>query len=55
MRRLFIYPNEGYIKKHFVINALKPDVGNWVILATDKRVISSDAINSLISLACGRT
>ena len=47
---LIIYPNEGYIKKHFVINALKPDVGNWVILATDKRDISSDAINSLISL-----
>ena len=46
---LIIYPNEGYIKKHFVINALKPDVGNWVILATDKRDISSDAINSLIS------
>ncbi len=33
-----------------MINALKPDVGNWVILATDKRVISSDVINSLISL-----
>ena len=47
---LIIYPNEGYIKKHFVINALKPVVGNWVILATDKRDISSDAINSLISL-----
>ena len=47
---LIIYPNEGYIKKHFVINALKPDVGNWVILATDKRDISSDVINSLISL-----
>ena len=47
---LIIYPNEGYIKKHFVINALKPDLGNWVILATDKRDISSDVINSLISL-----
>jgi len=47
---LIIYPNEGYIKKHFVINALKQDVGNWVILATDKRDISSDVINSLISL-----
>jgi len=47
---LIIYPNEGYIRKDYVINALKPDVGNWVILATDKRVISSDVINSLISL-----
>lgn len=45
-----IYPNQGYIRKDYVINALKPDVGNWVILATDKRVISSDVINSLISL-----
>jgi len=47
---LIIYPNQGYIRKDYVINALKPDVGNWVILATDKRVISSDVINSLISL-----
>ena len=45
-----IYPNQGYIRKDYVINALKPDVGNWVVLATDKRVISSDVINSLISL-----
>ena len=47
---LIIYPNQGYIRKDYVINALKPDVGNWVILATDKRVISSEVINSLISL-----
>ena len=47
---IIIYPNQGYIRKDYVINALKPDVGNWVILATDKRVISSDVINSLISL-----
>ena len=47
---LIIYPNQGYIRKDYIINALKPDVGNWVILATDKRVISSDVINSLISL-----
>ena len=45
-----IYPNLGYIRKDYVINALKADVGNWVILATDNRVISSDVINSLISL-----
>ena len=42
---LIIYPNQGYIRKDYVINALKPDVGNWVILATDKRVISSDAVS----------
>jgi LysM repeat protein len=45
-----IHPNEGYIAKHIVINSLKPDVGNWVILATDNRVIASDIVNSLISL-----
>jgi LysM repeat protein len=45
-----IHPNEGYIAKHIVINSLKPEVGNWVILATDQRVIAADVINSLISL-----
>ena len=45
-----IYPNLGYIRKDYVINALKAEVGNWVILATDNRVISSDVVNSLISL-----
>ena len=47
---LIIHPSQGYIKKHYIINALKPDVGNWVILATDNRVITSDVVNSLISL-----
>ena len=45
-----IYPDQGYIRKDYIINALKPDIGNWVLLATDNRVISSDVINSLISL-----
>lgn len=45
-----IHPSQGYIKKHFIINALKPEIGNWVILATDNSVISSDVVNSLISL-----
>ncbi len=44
------HPNEGYIAKHFIINALKAELGNWVILATDKSSIASDVINSLISL-----
>ena len=47
---LIIHPSQGYIKKHLIINALKPDVGNWIILATDNRVITSDVVNSLISL-----
>lgn len=45
-----LHPNNGYIAKHFVINSLKAEVGNWVILATDQSVIASDVINSLISL-----
>ncbi|CAI8340195.1 MAG: Uncharacterised protein [Flavobacterium sp. SCGC AAA160-P02] len=45
-----IHPSQGYIKKHFIINALKPDIGNWVIVATDDNVITSDVVNSLISL-----
>lgn len=46
------HPNQGYIAKHIIINALSPDpeIGNWVILATDQSVIASDVINSLISL-----
>ena len=47
---IIIHPNNGYIAKHFIINSLKPEVGNWVILATDQSVIASDVINSLISL-----
>lgn len=45
-----IHPTDGYIPKHIVINSLKPEVGNWVILATERSVIGSDVINSLISL-----
>lgn len=45
-----IHAANGIIRKDYIINALKGDVGNWVILATDKSAIASDAINSLISL-----
>ena len=45
-----IHAANGFIRKDFIINSLKAEVGNWVILATDKRAIASDAINSLISL-----
>lgn len=45
-----IHPNNGYIRKDIIINSLKAEVGNWVVLATDNNVIASDAINSLISL-----
>lgn len=45
-----IHAANGFIRKDIIINSLKAEVGNWVILATDKRAIASDAINSLISL-----
>jgi len=45
-----IHPNLGYIRKDIIINALKAEVGNWVILSTDQGVIASDVVNSLISL-----
>lgn len=45
-----IHASNGYIPKHIIINSLRAEVGNWVILATDQSVIASDAINSLISL-----
>jgi len=44
------HPSNGYIAKHVIINSLNGEKGNWVILATDKRVVASDVINSLISL-----
>ena len=45
-----IYPSKGYIRKDYIINALKAELDNWVILATDNGLIVSDAVNSLISL-----
>lgn len=45
-----LHPNNGYIRKDYIINALKAEVGNWVIFATDDNVIAADVINSLISL-----
>ncbi|QMU65912.1 MAG: LysM peptidoglycan-binding domain-containing protein [Flavobacteriaceae bacterium] len=45
-----IHATNGFIRKDYIINALKAEVENWVILATHKSAIASDAINSLISL-----
>ena len=47
---LIIHPNQGYIRKANIINALKAEIGNWLIFATDASVIVSDVVNSLISL-----
>ncbi|WP_252726763.1 MULTISPECIES: LysM peptidoglycan-binding domain-containing protein [Polaribacter] len=43
-------PQKGYIAKERFLELLKPNAKNWVIIATDKNVAVSDAINSLISL-----
>jgi len=43
-------PENGYIKKERFLELLKPNEKNWVVLAADKYLTISDAINSLISL-----
>ena len=43
-------PTKGYIAKKRFLNILKPNVKNWVVMATNDNVIVADAINSLISL-----
>ena len=43
-------PKEGYISKERFLEALKPNVQNWIILTADDNVITSDVVNSLISL-----
>jgi LysM repeat protein len=48
-------PTGGYIKKSRFLQILKPNVKNWVIMATDKDLIIKDAINSLISLPAETT
>jgi len=47
-----IIPHNGYIAQERFLKVLKPDttkVDNWVIIATKKSVIASNALNSLIS------
>ena len=43
-------PKKGYIKKQLFLDILKPNMKNWVIIATNDNVVVADAINSLISL-----
>lgn len=45
-----IHPSKGYVRKDYLINGLKAELDNWVILATDDGLIASDVVNSLISL-----
>ena len=43
-------PAKGYISKDRFLKVLKPNVQNWVILTSNNNVITSDVVNSLISL-----
>ena len=43
-------PKKGYISKEQFLEVLKPNIQNWVILTSDNNVITSDVVNSLISL-----
>lgn len=43
-------PEKDYIKKERFTDKMKPNLHNWVILATDKKVLVANAINSMIVL-----
>ena len=43
-------PTEGFIQKDRFLEVLQPNTNNWVVIATDKNIVVSDVINSLISL-----
>ena len=45
-----VMPTKGYIKKQSIINAMKPDVNNWIIIDTEDDVLAYNVVNSLISL-----
>jgi LysM repeat protein len=45
-----VTPKGGYIVKERFLKILKPNMKNWVVMATNDNVIVADAINSLISL-----
>ena len=43
-------PEKGYISKEQFLKVLKPNMQNWVILTANDNGITSDVVNSLISL-----
>lgn len=45
-----VLPEEGYIRKEPLINALKSDVNNWIVIDTKDNVLAANTVNSLISL-----
>ena len=46
-----VKPVDGYIARERFTDVFKPDIANWVVLATDDKVIIADAINSVNSLS----
>jgi len=42
---------DGYIARERFTDVFKPDIANWVVLASDDNVIVADAINSVNSLS----
>lgn len=46
-----VKPKDGYIARERFTDVFKPDVFNWVVMATDDNVIIADAINSVNSLS----
>ena len=46
-----VKPQEGYIARERFTDVFKPDVSNWVVIASDDKVIVADAINSANSLS----
>ena len=46
-----VKPRKGYIPRKQFTDVFKPDIPNWIVMATDNNVIISDAINSVNSLS----
>lgn len=47
----FVKPKDGYIARERFTDVFKPDIFNWVVIASDNNVIVADAINSANSLS----
>ena len=45
-----VTPKNGYLEKKDLINAMKSNVSNWIIVDTKDNVLAANAVNSLIAL-----
>jgi len=46
-----VKPKDGYIARERFTDVFKPTISNWVVIASDDKVIIADAINSVNSLS----